>query len=82
MSEEMVAQGQQAKKESEAKDAVHKLIDSLSANHQLIIITKDMTGKEPFHVHCAGPLGDTELLSGMCLTAINTIQNQKVNQQK
>ncbi len=81
MSEEMQVEGEKAKRERQAKEAVHKLIDGLTVDHQMIIIVKDMSGKTPFHIHCAGPLADPELLSGMCMTAVVTIQSQKSKQE-
>ena len=67
-------EGQNAKASREAKESIAKLLGNVSDNHQIIVITKDLTGKTPTHIHAQGPVNDTCLLYGMLEQARDVFQ--------
>jgi hypothetical protein len=67
-------EGANAKATREAKESIAKLLGNISDHHQVIVITKDLTGATSTHVHAQGPINDSCLLYGMLEQARDVFQ--------
>ena len=81
----MEAEGNAAKVAREQKEKLSAMFGNLGDTHELIVISKDLSGKTPDQVHVQGPLHDRVLLYGMIELARDIIQvsfNKKPETQK
>lgn len=65
MSEEMQVEGESSKQAREDRNKLIEMFGNLQGTTQIIVITKDLSGKKPDQVHVQGPMHDRVLLYGM-----------------
>lgn len=60
-----VFKGNMAEKSFQEKEALLKLINTFTSNHEIVIVSKDCSNTTTPHVHVQGPMHDILLLYGL-----------------